>query len=122
MVIGFKQRFIKPILEKTKIHTFREDIPDRWKEGKKMHMATGIRSKRYNQFYLSTCKSTQLIEIICPSDYMNETIVKVDGRELNQDELRQLAYNDGFDNLVDFWMWFTDGFNGKIIHWTDLRY
>ena len=53
---------------------------------------------------------------------LNETIVKIDGRKLTEPEVQQLAWNDGFDNLVDFLMWFADGFKGKVIHWTELRY
>ena len=122
MVIGFKERFIKPILAKTKKHTIREDAHNRWKEGMKMHMATGVRTKKYNQFNEDTCKSIQEIEIIRTSDYLEKTIIKIDGRNLTQDEVQQLAWNDGFDNLIDFWMWFADGFKGKIIHWTEMRY
>ena len=122
MVIGFKERFTKPIQNKTKIHTIREDLHNRWKVGMKMHMATGVRTKIYNQFYENTCKSIQKIEIERVSDYLHDTIVKIDGRKLTEKEVQQLAWNDGFDNLVEFWMWFADGFKGKIIHWTDLQY
>lgn len=122
MVIGFKERFINPILNKTKVHTIREDSHNRWKIGMKMQMATGVRTKKYNQFNEGICKSTQRIEIIRVSDYLHETIVNIDGRKLTESEVQQLAWNDGFDNLVDFWMWFADGFKGKVIHWTELRY
>ena len=122
MVIGFNPRFKEPILKKTKKHTLREDPHNRWKQGIKMHMATGVRTKNYNQFNEDVCKSTQKIEIIRTSDYLNETIVKVDGRKLTEPEIQQLAWNDGFDNLVSFWLWFDKGFIGKIIHWTDLKY
>jgi len=122
MVIGFNPRFKEPILKKTKKHTLREDPHSRWKQGIKMHMATGVRTKNYNQFNEDVCKSTQKIEIIRTSDYLNETIVKVDGRKLTEPEIQQLAWNDGFDNLVSFWLWFYKGFIGKIIHWTDLKY
>ena len=122
MIIGFKKRFINPILAKTKKHTIREDSHNRWKAGMKMHMATGVRTRQYNQFNEETCKSIQEIEIIRTSDYLNEIIVKIDGRILNQDEVQQLAWNDGFDNLIDFWIWFHNGFKGKIIHWTNLKY
>lgn len=122
MVIGFKERFVKPILAKSKKHTIRKDSYNRWKIGMKMHMATGMRTKKYNQFHEDTCKSIQEIEIERVSDYLHHTIVKIDGRKLTENEVQQLAWNDGFDNLVDFWMWFADGFKGKIIHWTELRY
>ena len=122
MVIGFKHRFVEPILARLKIHTIRKDNHNRWREGMKMHMATGVRTKMYNQFNEDTCKSVQEIEIIRVSDELNETIVKVDGRVLSEHEVYQLARNDGFENIIDFWMWFADGFKGKIIHWTEYRY
>lgn len=122
MIIAFKERFEQPILNNKKKHTLREDIHDRWKAGVIMHMATGVRTKKYNCFKEDICKSTQRIEIEHVSDYLNETIVKIDGRKLAEEEIQQLAWNDGFENLVDFWLWFSDGFKGKIIHWTELRY
>lgn len=116
MIIGFKERFIKPILfEKTKKHTIREDKKNRWKAGMLMHMATGVRTKNYNCFKEVTCKSIQLIEI------QNNSIT-VDNRKLTEQEIQQLIVNDGFDSTIDFWNWFEKPFKGKIIHWTDLRY
>lgn len=122
MVLGFKKQFVAPILAGTKIHTLREDLSGRWKAGMLIQMATGVSTKNYNCFMNSQCLSTQKVEIIRKSDYLNETVVKVDGRELNMDEVKQLALNDGFDCLASFWLWFSDGFSGNIIHWTDLRY
>jgi len=122
MVIGFQERFKQPIIGKTKKHTIREDCHNRWKAGVKMHMATGVRTKNYNQFAEEVCKSTQNIEVRRTSDYLNETLVIVDGRVLSQAEVQQLAFNDGFVNLIDFYLWFSSGFSGKIIHWTELRY
>lgn len=122
MVIAFKQQFKQPILDKKKVHTLREDKHNRWKPGMKMHMATGVRTKNYNQFNLEVCQSTQNIKITNKSNYLNETEVTVDGRQLSESEIQQLAWNDGFENLVDFWWWFQDGFTGKIIHWTNLKY
>ena len=122
MILGFKPRFKEPILNGKKIHTIRVDKGNRWKEYRKIQMATGVRTKQYQQFCERCCHSTQTIEIIRTSDYLEKTIVKIDGRKLTQDEVQQLAWNDGFCNLIDFWMWFRDGFTGKIIHWTDFKY
>ncbi|MFI5142060.1 MAG: hypothetical protein ACHQII_06855, partial [Bacteroidia bacterium] len=36
--------------------------------------------------------------------------------------VEQLAYNDGFDNVEAFLNYFKDGFTGKLIHFTDLKY
>lgn len=122
MVLAFKERFVTPILEKKKIHTIREDKHSRWKCGRKIHMATGVRTAKYHQFGEGVCVSIQQFELIRKSDYMNESVVKVDGRTLSESEIQELAWNDGFNNLVDFWLWFSDGFEGKIIHWTDFKY
>ncbi|MFW6370978.1 MAG: hypothetical protein ACOC10_07225 [Bacteroidota bacterium] len=121
MIVSYKNRFVEPILNKTKKHTLREDIHNRWKQGMKMHMATGVRTKKYNQFYEDTCKSIQKIKIKPTSEYLNGIVVDVDGRKLTETEVQQLAWN-GFVNLIDFWMWFKDGFDGKILHLTDLKY
>lgn len=122
MILGFKKQFVLPIMAKTKHHSIREDKHNRWKPGMKIQMATGVRTKNYNCFNESICTSTQQIEIIRKSDYLNETIVKVDGRELAKHEVIELAFNDGFENLISFWIWFEKGFTGKIIHWTELTY
>lgn len=99
-----------------------------WKAGDYIHPAVNNRSKDYFQFAPTLdCIRVQDIIIIRNSDYLNETIVKVDGRKLKQDEVQQLAWNDGFNNLVEFWMLFATEKNnyeykGKIIHWTDFKY
>ena len=36
--------------------------------------------------------------------------------------MKDLARNDGFDSIQAFFEWFKEDFEGKIIHWTDLRY
>lgn len=122
MILAFNQKFVQPILEQTKIHTIRLDIANRWKTGTKIHMATGVRTKHYNQFSSGVVMSIQKIEIIRTSDYLEKTIVKVDGRQLTEPEVQKLAWNDGFSNLVDFWLYFADGFTGKLIHWSNLKY
>jgi uncharacterized protein YqfB (UPF0267 family) len=122
MILGFKKQFVPKILEGSKKHTIREDATNRWKEGRVIDMATGVRTKQYNKFTEQICTGIQTILIIRVSDELNQTIVNVDGRELSLDEIQKLAWNDGFENLIDFWLWFKDGFDGKIIHWTDLKY
>ena len=121
MVIGFNKKFVEPILAKTKKHTLREDLHNRWKPGMMMNMATGVRTKNYNQFEKDFCRSVQQIEIP-PFSMQKDYIIKVDGRILSVDEMHYLSYNDGFNEFVEFVAWFSKGFKGKIIHWTDLRY
>lgn len=136
MVIGFNKQFPDKIIAGTKLHTIREDSKDRWKVGVCMHMATGVRSKKYNCFKQDICKGTQQIVI----EYRIESIEEILSTEIlvsidNQyfydnltsdsktiERMKKLALNDGFDSIDDFFDWFYTDFTGKLIHWTDLRY
>ena len=122
MILSFKPQFKEPILTGTKIHTIRTDVPGRWKEGNQIHFATGVRTKNYECFKEGTCLYTQEVEIGVSAEYVNDYTVVIDGRSLGFSEIQQFAKNDGFENLMAFWLWFEDGFKGKLIHWTDLRY
>ena len=124
MVLGFKPQFEEPILKKKKKHTIREDKNDRWKPGMKIHFATGVRTKLYHQFYEGFCKSTQIINIIYDNipPVGNVATITIDGRAITIYELRTLAINDGFEDVSEFLNWFSEDFEGKIIHWTDLKY
>ena len=68
------------------------------------------------------CLGLQDISIVRQSDYLNDTLITIDGHNLTLSEMQSLAWNDGFANLAEFLMWFRDGFVGKIIHWTDFKY
>lgn len=130
MVLGFLKTFIlhgstsrkktdfeNKIKKGIKLHTIRADKTDRWKVGNKIHFATGIRTAKYNQFHEGVCKGIQNIQIF------DRTII-VEDRELPEWEIEDLAINDGFDTVEDFWGWFDgyDSFTGKLIHWTDIKY
>jgi hypothetical protein len=56
--------FPEKIIEEIKIHTIREDKKDRWKAGRKIHHATGVRTKNYRCFREAVCTGTQTIEIV----------------------------------------------------------
>ncbi len=49
-------------------------------------------------------------------------VVLVDDRKLKIEEVNQLAINDGFNSVDDFFQYFNTDFTGKLIHWTDLKY
>ncbi|UBM58265.1 hypothetical protein LAG90_15785 [Marinilongibacter aquaticus] len=103
-----------------KLHTFRTG--KRWKAGDAIHFAIRARTKKYFQFApVMRVKSVQDIEIR-KSDSLPGTIVKVDGRILSEAEVEQVALNDGFHSLMHFWVYFEDGLQGQIVHWTDLKY
>jgi len=146
MILGFQTKFPwgtetnfkKKILEKKKKHTIRIDQHQRWKKGNSIQFATGARTKRYHQFEEGECKSTQKIVIeevdyekdgnyiykinVRGAEFVKAFCVKVDDGLLDWKDIVTLAHNDGFETTDDFFKWFIDGFSGKIIHWTDLKY
>lgn len=124
MILGFKKQFVQPILLGDKKHTIRLDAKKRWKAGRSIQMATGVRTKNYNCFKEDVCKSVQEIEIKYSSYPSGEKYVQVfvDQEPLNQLQTVILAQYDGFEGLDDFFTWFNKDFKGRLIHWTDLTY
>ena len=147
MILGFKKQFCPLILSGAKIHTIREDKYDRWKAGRKIHFATGTRTKEYNQFFSGICKSVQDIILVNHGNHVYCKIKVRDGLFVHNDcvenehikfykgsfarkagepwLLEDLCTNDGL-SWDDFKQWFIpkhgDKFVGKIIHWTDFVY
>lgn len=111
-----------------KIHTIRRDLKNRWKAGNDIHFYINVRTKNQFQFApVVKVKSIQKIEISYHFDHGRSglerwTNILIDGVELDKKECENLAVNDGFEDLDDFFNWFDEDFTGKIIHWTDLKY
>lgn len=121
MILGFNPRFVDKILDSTKIHTIRIDAHNRWKAGRSIQFATGVRTKKYKQFKEGVCVSVQHIKI----QWRNTEIrVTIDGSDeiMIPSKFLEFVKNDGFDTAHDFYTWFKKDFEGKIIHWTDKRY
>ena len=119
MILSFKKQFKKKILNGDKIHTIREDKKRRWKSGKKIHFATGVRTKKQKQFKEGVCLSVQRLQI-CPTCVALR--VWVGDRWLQAQEIEVLARNDGFKNAKEFFKWFDKDFDGVLIHWTNYKY
>ena len=131
MIIGFDKQFPDKIIAETKKHTIRVDQHDRWHAGMKMHMSTGVRTKKYNCFKLDICTGTQKIEIKWShlykdapraSVYVDNNCIGTYTNMYPSGLLNVLAYNDGFESVEAFFEWFNKDFEGKLIHWTDIRY
>jgi hypothetical protein len=112
-----------------KLHTIRDDKNNRWKVGTIIDFFINCRQKNMFRFApVLPVVSVQEIEIEWynkehkkPEWYKNVTI-SVDGFYLNATKIIELAQNDGFDNVEDFFAYFDKDFKGKLIHWTDLKY
>jgi len=108
-----------------KLHTIRKDEKDRWKVGNDIHFVINNRTKDRFQFApITKVKSIQKIEMVIRGIKNERPInVYVDGQIIGLGNgLEELALNDGFDSLEEFYNYFKDGFKGKIIHWTDAQY
>lgn len=129
MVLGFKPQFEPLILDGSKKHTIREAKKRLFKEGDTLHMDVNVRTSQQRRICVKQCVSVQTISIkLEPGQktVLNSTVI-IDGREMNTHMIWNLAQNDGFNDIVDFFNFFRDkngaiDFTGQLIHWTDLRY
>ena len=134
----------------SKIHTIRRDKKDRWKVGSDIHFVINNRTKHRFQFApILKCQKVQRIFIGKDTKSIKERIpykdkirfdvfieeqlvgwaligLDADGKmkyELEYSSIvESLAKNDGFDSMLSFFNWFSEDFEGKIIHWTDFSY
>jgi len=132
MILSYsKPEFVDLILLGKKIHTIREDAPQRWKAGREIQHWLGnprnVHAKnKPREFLKGVCFSVQSIKIEC-MDRSNWGIyyrVWIDGKAVSCPDCSVLAENDGLTS-DEFSLWFLKGqdvFVGKIIHFTDLRY
>jgi|ERR1051325_7766877 hypothetical protein len=112
---------------KPKLHTIRKDEGNRWKAGNLIHPVINNRTADRFQFANEfECMGTQKFKITwfeCIDDGEDELWeIEVNDRVLNLAECIMLAVNDGFEGLTDFLEYFNRDFDGKIIHWTSLKY
>lgn len=112
-----------------KIHTIRHDDKNRWKEGMMIDFFINSRTKDMFRFAPRLpVVSTQEIRIIHDNNiwvYIDGTAIGHSGMKYDHPaflKLTELAHNDGFSSVIDFFLWFDEDFTGKIIHWTDKRY
>ena len=109
-----------------KIHTIRADTKNRWRVGMPIHFVIHNRSPKRFQFApILPVKAIQEIEIdwheglpivFIGGEHFYMPLVGIDKG------MAQLAKNDGFDTVDDFFAYFDSNFKGKIIHWTDYIY
>jgi hypothetical protein len=112
---------------KPKKHTIRAG--HRWRAGMKIHPVINNRTKDRFQFTpVIECKSVQEIKIEyedgLPNVYIDNHPIYWHTRRntFGECNMHNLAVNDGFSNLKEFFAYFNTNFKGQIIHWTNLKY
>jgi hypothetical protein len=108
-----------------KLHTIRKDKNDRWKAGTMIDFYINARTK--DMYCFAPRILVQSIQSIVISNSSNGFQVSVDGKNLWNYQIKELAINDGFEGIEDFQEYFISRlencfFIGKLIHWTNLRY
>jgi len=111
---------VKIDLVKPKLHTIRRDQSDLWKKG--MDIEPVVSDDSPSQFQFAPTMKCLGIQIISIERKEAEIMVTLDDKILSFEEVKNLAVNDGFDNLEDFYAYFDYSFKGKLIHWTELKY
>jgi len=81
--------------------TIRDDPHNRWSAGRKIHFATGARTKLYDNFAMGECKSTDRV-IFHRDSEVSGIRVSVGENDLTAKETEQLAHDDGFDDVYAF--------------------
>ncbi len=114
--------------QNAKLHTMRKDPKGLWVPGRKIHMVVFNRTKNRFQFApVLKVKSTQEVSI----KYKGADkypVVTIDNKRFTANDrygvemLREIAFNDGFNSMDHFFMWFNTNDTYKLIHWTDLKY
>jgi thymidylate kinase len=120
MILSFKERFVEPIKNGTKIHTIREDKHNRWKAGMKIHFWKGNPrnvTKNPYQFAESVVYKVSNIEIFPSQNRIQIQDHYFDSRCA----LNDIARNDGFKLWEEMKEFFPEDFKGKLIFWEGAR-
>lgn len=81
--------------------TIRDDPHNRWSAGRKIHFATGVRTKNYECFAEGECTKVSTV-IFAQNKDENRKFVFIEGRDLTYSEVKQLAQDDGLDDVEAF--------------------
>lgn len=147
MLLGYKKRFVEPILIGTKVFTLRARRKVQPKIGEKIHMYTGLRSANCelitNKEKLIGIQNARVLVWVVGSHkndfkssngnyYVGDHFfirIIIDGRELSVKEIGEFVEFDGFIDTSDFARYWLQGKLKKrtgatmqLFHWTDLKY
>ena len=96
-----------------------------WKAGMAIHFSINPNTSAYFRFApVVRCTSIQSIQIKWPSNKkpLDFPEITIDQKNLSKEEINSLARNDGFDSTTAFITYFSQDFDGTLLHWTDLIY
>lgn len=122
---GEPTNFRELIMQGKKIHTLRDDENNRWDASRRIDMCYHCRQPNMEVFHRTPCTGTQKIIMRYHPTSKNSLVITVDKIQVSAYEIDLIIRNDGL-TLERFIQWFFGGktgyWQGKIIHWTGLRY
>lgn len=112
-----------------KLHTLREDSKNRWKVRVMIDFFINCRKEDMFRFAPKLLVKGIQNVFITRNDF-GKSMVFIDGKLFyledwsleHKHKMLHFAQNDGFETTEDFFEYFDTDFNGKIIHWTNLKY
>jgi hypothetical protein len=140
MILPFMDKFpdgiptdFQNLIEKNiKKHTMRVDPNNRWITGRKIHYVYHNRTKQMKVWKHGICLATQKVEMFynpiipAPAIKVLNLLVKIDGKPLGFTDIQLLIQNDGltYERFIEHFFENEPGekWEGKLIHWTNLRY
>ncbi len=115
----FKER-VTCLSSKTKKHTIRKDKKDCWGYGANIHFEGLNQENKTHRFApVIQVKSTQKIKLIRENGSFQ---LSIDGEYKSRNVMEEFAKNDGFNSIEELYEFLKGDFEGKIIHWTYLKY
>ena len=132
MILTFsRDSFVESIINGTKKHTIRDDKPNRWKVGRKIHFWLGNprntrRKTKPYQFGVGEAARVEKIRMYfdIEADGQVDEVFIDDISIKSIQGLNDLAKNDGFDNWFQMKNWFDNEdkqYFGKIIFWKNFE-
>lgn len=120
MNLHYKKTLADVITNGKKIHTIRRRFV---RPGTILkHIVYPYQRDKRKCLLSNVCVSCQSIKIVT-SECVNEYRIYIDGRLIvDMNVLHEIAWNDGFISLLSFLLYFSEPFEGYIIHWTDKMY
>lgn len=124
MILGFKRRFERFVLDGSKTHTIRAG--NRWKVGDRCDCYVDPRQKSMRLLGRWPCVKVESITIASNTPYGHPKYgIWIDDNILSRDETEALAWRDGFRTgvngsyfaeMMEFWKGRLP-FEGQVIHW-----
>lgn len=113
--LNFSACFIEKVQSGKKRQTIRKRRKHPIKEGDRLYLYTGLRTKRARKLREEICIDVSALRI------ESEKEIFLNGKRLDQEAVKDLAVKDGFLNAAGFVKWFEYRyglpFEGDVIRW-----